>query len=246
MKSVQITTTPWPLNNSSDACISKNVNDVERTIRHDERTIHLNSNFDKITDACIPAIIKMSEINSISKLTILNDLIKECKSFLERVQKFNSNIEKRKHEPDKLNDETKLLETREDGKWKKGTTLIMGDSISEHKMSHRRSLKVRYFPGARIVDMKHYSVPLLMKQPERIILHLGTNAPFLKPGNMFKELKELRVFILKFLPDIKLIFSTPVIEQTNQTQMRTTNDLSIVSKRQSLTVCIIRTSQRII
>ena len=28
-----------------------------------------------------------------------------------------------------------------------------------------RSLKVRYFPGARIADMKHYSVPLLMKQP---------------------------------------------------------------------------------
>ena len=28
---------------------------------------------------------------------------------------------------------------------------------------------------------------------------------------MFKELKELRDFILKFLPDIKLIFSTPVI-----------------------------------
>ena len=97
MKSAQITTTPWPLNNSNDACISKNVNDVERTIRHDEITIHLNSNFDKITDAYIPAIIKMSEINSISKVAILNDLIKECKSFLERVQKFNSNIDKRKH-----------------------------------------------------------------------------------------------------------------------------------------------------
>ena len=48
-------------------------------------------------------------------------------------------------EPDKLNDETKLLETREDGKWEKGTTLIMGNSIlsglRERKMSHRRSLK---------------------------------------------------------------------------------------------------------
>ena len=59
--------------------------------------------------------------------------------------------------------------------------------------------------------MKHYSVPLLMKQPERIILHIGTNdAPFLTPGNMFKELKELRDFILKFL-DVKLISSAPVI-----------------------------------
>ena len=28
---------------------------------------------------------------------------------------------------------------------------------------------------------------------------------------MFKELQELRDFILKFIPDVKLIFSTPVI-----------------------------------
>ena len=66
----------------------------------------------------------------------------------------------------------------------------MGDSIlsglREHKMSHRRSLKVRYFPGARMADMKYYSVPLLIKQPEPIILHIGTNdAPFLTPENMF-------------------------------------------------------------
>ena len=97
-------------------------------------------------------------------------------SFLGRVQKFNSNIEKRKHEPDKLDDETKLLETSEDGKWKKGATLIMGDSIlsglRKRKMSHSRFLKVRYFPGARIADMTHYSVPLLTKQPDRIILHI--------------------------------------------------------------------------
>ena len=69
-------------------------------------------------------------------------------------------------------------------------------------MSQRRSLKVRYFPVARIVDMKHYLVSLLMKQPERIILHIETNdAPFLTTENMFQELTELRDFILTFLPD---------------------------------------------
>ena len=66
--------------------------------------------------ANITAIKEDSEINNISKVTILNKLIKECKLFLERVQKFNSNIEKRKQEPDKLDDETKLLETPEDSK----------------------------------------------------------------------------------------------------------------------------------
>ena len=92
----------------------------------------------------------------------------------------------------------------------------MGNSIlsrlREHKMSHRRFLKVYYFPVARIPDMKHYSVPLLMKQPERLIPQIGINdTPFLTSKNMFKELKELRDVILKFLPDVELIFSTPVI-----------------------------------
>ena len=60
--------------------------------------------------------------------------------------------------------------------------------------------------------MKHYLIPLLMKQPQRIILHIETNdAPFLTPENMFKELKKLRDFILKFQPNVKLIFSTPVV-----------------------------------
>ena len=126
----------------------------------------------------------------------------------------------------------------------------MGDSIlpglREHKMSHRRSLKVCYFLGARIANIMHYSVPLLMKQPERITLHIGTNdAFFLTPENMFKELQELRDFTLKFLPDVKLIFSTPAI-RTGKSNANGNNNLSIVSKRQSLTVYIIQTSQRII
>ena len=63
-------------NNSSDAYISKNVNNVENTIRQDEITIHLNRNFDNITYANIIAINKESKINSNSKVIILSDLIK--------------------------------------------------------------------------------------------------------------------------------------------------------------------------
>ena len=159
MKSVQITTTPSPI-----ITLTMHVYDVESTIRI---MIHHNSNFDSITGPNITAINEENEINSISKVTILNELIKQCKPILERVQKFNSNIQKRKHETDKLDDEIKLLETREDGKWKKGTTLILVDSflsgLREHKMSHRRSLNVCYFTDARIADMKHYTVPFLMK-----------------------------------------------------------------------------------
>lgn len=63
----------------------------------------------------------------ISKVIILNDIIKERKWFLKRVQKFNSNVDRKKRNPDKLDNETKL-EIHEDGKWKKGTTRMMGDS----------------------------------------------------------------------------------------------------------------------
>lgn len=63
----------------------------------------------------------------ISKFIILNDIIKERKWFLKRVQKFNSNVDRKKRNPDKLDNETKL-EIHEDGKWKKGTTRMMGDS----------------------------------------------------------------------------------------------------------------------
>ena len=63
----------------------------------------------------------------ISKVIILNDIIKERKWFLKRVQKFNSNVDRKKRNPDTLDNETKL-EIHEDGKWKKGTTRMMGDS----------------------------------------------------------------------------------------------------------------------
>ena len=94
-------------NNTNYAYISKNVNDVESAIRHNEITIHPNSNFDNVTDANFTATNEASEINNISEVTILNDLMKECNLFLERVYKFNSNIEKRKQEPDKLDDDIK-------------------------------------------------------------------------------------------------------------------------------------------
>ena len=73
-------------NNSNNACITKNVNIEESTIRYDKITIHPNSNFNNITGANIIAINEDNKINNISKVTILNGLIKKCKYFLEKVQ----------------------------------------------------------------------------------------------------------------------------------------------------------------
>ena len=43
--------------------------------------------------------------------------------------------------------------------WKKGTILIVGDS----KMSHKKLIKVRTFPGSTIQDMRFFVVPHLKK-----------------------------------------------------------------------------------
>ena len=51
--------------------------------------------------------------------------------------------------------------------WKKGTVLIVRDSVvsglRESKVSFRRNIKLRFFPGARIQDLYYYLVPLLRK-----------------------------------------------------------------------------------
>ena len=94
--------------------------------------------------------------------------------------------------------------------WKKGTVLIVGDSIvsglRESKMSFRRNIKVRFFPGARIQDMYYYLVPLLRKRPDKIILHVSTNdAPHIKADEMLEELSKLKSLILEMLPSVKII-----------------------------------------
>ena len=84
--------------------------------------------------------------------------------------------------------------------WKKGTVLIVGDSVGsgfrESKMSSRKNIKVRFFPAARIQDMYYYLVPLLRKRPDKIILHVGRNdAPHIKADEMLEEFGELKSFI---------------------------------------------------
>ena len=60
--------------------------------------------------------------------------------------------------------------------WKKGTALIVGNSIvfvlRESKTSFSRNMKVLFFFGARIQDMYRYLVQLLHKRPDKIIIHV--------------------------------------------------------------------------
>ena len=81
--------------------------------------------------------------------------------------------------------------------WKKGTVLIVGDSIvsgvRESKMSFKRNIKSAFFTEARIQDVYYYLVQLLRKRPDKIILHVGTNnAPHIKADEMLEELCKLK------------------------------------------------------
>ena len=47
--------------------------------------------------------------------------------------------------------------------------------IDETRMSREFNLKERSFTGGKTDDMFHYLVPLLEKNPDYVILHVGTN-----------------------------------------------------------------------
>ena len=63
--------------------------------------------------------------------------------------------------------------------WKKGTTLILGDSIlsglKESKMLQKGLIKVRTYPGVTIEQMKFFVVLHVEKKPDTIIIHVRTN-----------------------------------------------------------------------
>ena len=60
--------------------------------------------------------------------------------------------------------------------------------------------------------MKFFSVPLLRKKPDKVIIHVGTNNTLhFTPDEMFKNMKELRLFIQKMVPSATIIISSPVL-----------------------------------
>ena len=85
--------------------------------------------------------------------------------------------------------------------WKKGTTLIIGDSIlsrlKEFKMFTRKTIKVRTFPGVTIGDIKFFVVLHL----RRIVLRVGTNdAPHATPKEMLNAIKRPEILHTKVRP----------------------------------------------
>ena len=91
--------------------------------------------------------------------------IKPLRNRLERIADYGKKTIQNK-EPQR---DTQPTATEVNGRWPSGTCAIVGDSIlsniDERKISSRRNIKVRSFPGASCEDMKHYLVPILEKTP---------------------------------------------------------------------------------
>ena len=93
---------------------------------------------------------------------------------------------------------------------------MIGDSmlegLDERKMSSKRVVKVRKFPGATTDDMYHYLKPLIQKQPDNVILHVGTNdASSCNSSEIVSNILKLRSFISQKLPNANIILSKPIM-----------------------------------
>ena len=168
-----------------------------------------------------------------SKLSDVNNSILQLKDLTDQAQKFLHNFQNNANvalnpEPTAFNLDVanylKIQNNSQNHLWKKGTTLIIGDSIlsgpKELKMSKRKTIKVRTFPGAAIGDMKFFIIPHLKKNPDKIVLLVGTNdAPHATPKEMFNAIKDLKSFKQKYASESKIINSTPVLPMRNTTEI---------------------------
>ena len=87
--------------------------------------------------------------------------------------------------------------------WKKGTTLIVGNSmlagLREAKLSRSKRIKVRYFPGGKTEDLQYHLIPYLKKEPDNNIIHICTNdSPYKTEDFIYKELVNFKETIIKF------------------------------------------------
>ena len=105
--------------------------------------------------------------------------------------------------------------------WKKGTTLAVGDSmlagLREAKLSRSKRIKVCYFPGGETEDLQHHLIPYLKKEPDNIIIHIGTNdSSYKTEAFTYKELLNVKETITKFHPNCKNIVISSAIVRTDK------------------------------
>ena len=85
---------------------------------------------------------------------------------------------------------------------------------------------MRSFPGAKTDDMFHYLVLLLRKNPDDVILHVGTNNGVDHQSNgIISKIFKLKEFIQLKVPSCKVIISTPIKRHDNKKASNVTDDV---------------------
>ena len=88
----------------------------------------------------------------------------------------------------------------------------MVNGIDEKRLRKHGNATVFYFSDARINDMNHYLMPIIAKQPDYSILHVGTNdATTNTSRKIIDGLLMLKSNILKQLPNCRVLVSKPTI-----------------------------------
>ena len=139
-----------------------------------------------------------------------------CKSPSSENIKNNKNTKQFRNQKAKKENINEAEETNEGFHWPSGTCAIVGDSmvnsIDEKRLQKHGSVKVFYFLGARINDMNHHLIPIVAKQPDYLILHVGTNdATTNTSRKITDDLLMLKSSIMKQLPNCRIIVSKSTI-----------------------------------
>ena len=85
--------------------------------------------------------------------------------------------------------------------------------LREAKLSKSNRIKVRYFPDGKTEYWQYHLIPYLKKEPDNIIIHIGTNdSPYKAEDFTHKEMLNAKETIIKFHPYCKnVVISSPIV-----------------------------------
>ena len=118
-------------------------------------------------------------------------------------------------------DKKKPKETNNNPLLPLGTFVIVGDSmvngVNEKRLSKTHgNIMVFHFSGPRIEDISQYIIPIIKKQPDYLILHVGTNdAKTNTSKKIVDDLLILKSNISKQLPSCRIVLWKPIIRHDN-------------------------------
>ena len=139
-----------------------------------------------------------------------------CKSLSSENTQNNKNTKQFSDQQARKENINEAAETNKEFRWPSSTCAIVSDSmvngIDEKKLQKHGNVKVFYFLDARINDVNHHLMPIIAKQPDYLILHVGTHdATTSTSRKIMNDLLMLKSNILKQLPNCKVIVSKPTI-----------------------------------